>query len=75
MTVALYHSLKSGRLIPPAPFFLLKISLAILCFHTDCEFFFFVLVLCTDTENRIVVAKVVGMKAWLCEVSKASYSI
>ena len=29
----------------------------------------------TDTENRLVVAKVGGMKAWQCEVSKASYSI
>ena len=29
MTVALYYSLKSGSLIPPAPFFFLKIALAI----------------------------------------------
>ena len=29
MTVALYYSLKSGRLIPPVPFFFLKITLAI----------------------------------------------
>ena len=31
---------ESGRLIPPAPFFFLKIALAIqgfLCFHTNCE--------------------------------------
>ena len=42
MTVALQYSLKSGRLIPPVPFFFLKIALAIqglLCFHTDCEIF------------------------------------
>ena len=42
MTVALYYSLKSGSLIPPAPFFFLKIALAIqvlLCFHTTCENF------------------------------------
>ena len=40
MTVALQHSLKSGRLIPPVPFFFLKSSLAIqgfLYFHTNCE--------------------------------------
>ena len=42
MTVALYYSPKSGSLIPPAPFFFLKIALAIqglLCFHTNCEIF------------------------------------
>ena len=36
MTVALQYSLNSGRLISPAPFFFLKIILAIwclLCFH------------------------------------------
>ena len=41
MTVALYYNLKSGRLIPPAPFFL-KTALAIwglLCFHMNCEIF------------------------------------
>ena len=40
MTVALQQSLKSGRLIPPVPFFFLKIALAIrgfLQFHTNCE--------------------------------------
>ena len=40
MTVALQQSLKSGRLIPPVPFFCLKIALAIggfLYFHTNCE--------------------------------------
>ena len=42
MTGALQYSLKSGRLIPSAPFFFLKTALAIqglLCFHTHCEFF------------------------------------
>ena len=42
MTVALQYNMKSGRLIPPAPFFFLKTALAIqglLCFHTNCEFF------------------------------------
>ena len=44
MTVALQYNLKSGRLIPPAPFFFLKTSLSIwglLCFHMNCEIFFF----------------------------------
>ena len=39
MTAALQYSLKSGMLIPPVPFFFLKIALAIwdvLCFHTNC---------------------------------------
>ena len=42
ITVALWYSLKSGRLIPPALFFFLKFGLAILgllCFHTNCEMF------------------------------------
>ena len=29
MTVDMYHNLKSGRLVPPAPLLLLKISLSI----------------------------------------------
>ena len=40
MTVALQQTLNSGRLIPPVPFFFLKIALAIrgfLYFHTNCE--------------------------------------
>ena len=43
MTVALQYNLKSGRLIPPVPFFFLKTALAIrglLCFHMNCDFFF-----------------------------------
>ena len=42
ITVALQYSLQSGSLIPPAPFFFLKISLAIrglLCFHANCKIF------------------------------------
>ena len=42
MTVALQYNLKSGRLIPPAPFFFLKTTLAsqgLLCFHMNCEIF------------------------------------
>ena len=40
MTAALWYNLKSGRLIPPAPFLFLKTALAIqdlLCFHMNCE--------------------------------------
>ena len=42
MTVALQYNLKSGRLIPPAPFFFLKTALAIqglLCLHMSCKIF------------------------------------
>ena len=42
MTVALKYNLKSGRLIPPTPFFFLKTALAIqglLYFYMNCEFF------------------------------------
>ena len=42
MTVVLQYSLKSRRLIPPAPLFFLKIALAILgllCFRMNCEIF------------------------------------
>ena len=40
MTTALYYSMKLGRMIPLAPFFFLKMALAIqglLCFHTNSE--------------------------------------
>ena len=46
MTVVLQYSLKSGRLIPPAPVFFLKIALAIhglLYFQINCEIFVLVL--------------------------------
>ena len=42
MTVALQYNLKSGKLIPTAPFFFLKTALAIrdlLFFHANCHFF------------------------------------
>ena len=42
MTVALQYNLKSGRLIPPTPFFFLKAALSIwglLCFHMNFENF------------------------------------
>ena len=40
--LTLKHSLKSGRLILPAPFFFLRTALAILgllCFYMNCEIF------------------------------------
>ena len=43
MIVVLQYNLKSGRLIPPSPFFFLKTVLAIqglLCFHMNCEIFY-----------------------------------
>ena len=43
--------MKSGRLVPPAPFFFLKIALAIcglLCFHMNCEIFY-----STSVKNAI----------------------
>ena len=46
LIVALQYNLKSGRLIPPAPFFFLKTALAIwclLCFHRIVKFFVLVL--------------------------------
>ena len=42
MTVAMQYNLKSGKLIPPVPFFFLKTALDIwglLCFHMSCEIF------------------------------------
>ena len=51
MTVALYYSLKSGGLIPPVPFFFLKIALAIqgfLYFHTNCE------IICSSSVKNTV---------------------
>ena len=42
MTRALYYRMKSGRMIPSAPFLFLKIALAIhglLCFNMNCEIF------------------------------------
>ena len=42
ITIALQYCLKSGTLIPPAPFFFLKIALAVqglLNFYANCEMF------------------------------------
>ena len=51
MTVALLYNLKSGRLIPPAPFFFLKTALVIqglLCFHVNCEIF------CSSSVKNVI---------------------
>ena len=51
MTLALQYNLKSGRLIPPAPFFILKTALAsqgLLCFHMNCEIF------CTSSVKNAI---------------------
>ena len=51
MTVALQQSLKSSKLIPPIPFFFLKIALAIqgfLYFHTNCE------IICSSSVKNTV---------------------
>ena len=45
------YSLKSGRLIPLAPFFFLKTALAIwglLCFHMNCEIF------CSSSVKNVI---------------------
>ena len=52
MNITLRYSLKSGRLIPPVPFFFLKIALAnwgLLCFHMNCESFW-----SSSVKNAIV---------------------
>ena len=50
MTVALQYNLKSGRLIPPAPFFFLKTALTIcnLLFHMNYEFF------CSSSVKNVI---------------------
>ena len=51
MSTALWYNLKSGRLIPPAPFLFIKTALAIwdlLCFHMNCEIFY-----STSVKNAI----------------------
>ena len=63
MTVTLSYNLKSGRLIPPTPFFFLKIALAIqgiLCFHTNCEFF------CSSTVKNTIGSLIgIALNQWI----------
>ena len=62
MTVALQYNLKSGRLIPPAPFFFLKIALAIgglLSFHMNCEIF------CSSSMKNAI-GSLIGIALNLC---------
>ena len=51
--------LKSGRLIPPVPFFFLKIALAIrgfLFFHTNCE------IICSSSvKNALGITILMGL--------------
>ena len=47
----------SGRLVPPAPFFFLKIALAIqslLCFHTNCE-------ICCSSSVKNAIGNLIGI--------------
>ena len=51
IAVALQYNLKSGSLIPAAPFFFLKTALAIwglLCFHMNCEIF------CSSSVKNVI---------------------
>ena len=62
MTVALQYSLKSRSLIPPAPFFFLKIALAIqglLCFHMNCEIF-------CSSSVKSAIGNLIGIALNLC---------
>ena len=54
---SLKYSLKSGSLIPPAPFFFLKIALAIqglLCFHTHWE-------ICCSNSVKKAIGSLIGI--------------
>ena len=63
MTVALQYSLKSGRLIPPVPFFFLKTALSIrgfLYFHTNCE------IICSSSvKNTICHLIGIALNLWI----------
>ena len=63
MTVALQYSLKSGRLIPPVPFFFLKIALAIqgfLYFHTNCE------IICSSSLKNTIASLIgIALNLWI----------
>ena len=70
MTVAMWYGLKSGRLIPPAPFFFLKIALALwglLCFHTHYKTF------CSSSEKNAI-GNLTGIALNLSEKAMAHHS-
>ena len=70
MTVSLQYNLKSGRLIPLAPFFFLKTALDIwglLCFHMNCEIFCY-----SSVKN--VISNLIGITLNLLEKAMAPHS-
>ena len=72
MTVALLYNLKSGRLIPPVPFFFLKIALAIrglFCFHTNCEIF------CSSSVKNTIGSSIgIALNLWIALGSIAIFT-
>ena len=61
MTVVLQYILKLGQLIPPAPFFFPKVTLALrdlLCFHTNCE------IICSHSVKNTI-GNLIGHPRWL----------
>ena len=73
ITVALQYSLKSGRLIPPTPFFFLKIALAIqglLCFHINCEIFY-----SSSVKNTISNLIGIALNLWIAFGSIVIFTI
>ena len=63
ITVALQYSLKSGRMIPPALFFFLKIALTIqglLCFHIN-----FRIVCSSSVRNTMSILIVIALNLWI----------
>ena len=67
ITIAVEYSLMSGKLIPPAPLFFLKIALAIwtlLCFHRNCKFY------CSSAVKNVSVNLIVCIESellWLAQ--------
>ena len=74
MTVALWYRLKSDKLIAPAPFFFLKIALAVwdlLCFHTNSDFF------CCSSYVKNVIGNLmeIALNMWIAFCSTANFTI
>ena len=63
MAVALQCSLNSGRLIPPVPFFLLNIALALqglLCFHKCCK------IICSSSVKNTIGSLIgIALNLWI----------